>query len=448
VTETSAFALPESVVGGDMVVATYLHRAGAATDIDERARFIAEMQSTGTWTQLAQETDAVRERHGARVISLTEIPDDEAAEAVTPGPSQGGTRTWIFQIAFPSHNIGGQMPILLATVFGECASIGDLRLLDIQFPESFVASFRGPKFGIDGIRKLVGVTDRPLLIALIKPSIGLGPAESAEVFRQAALGGADGVKDDEKVVSHPWSNFVDRVRLHERAAHEVFEETGHRTLFFVNITDRPDRLVQNAYRAIEAGASALMVDHLAVGTPALSMLADDPAIAVPIMGHLAFSGAMTASPWTGVSSHLVLGKLPRLAGADVVIYPSPYGTLSFGRSTHLRVARSLTEPLFGLRRALPAPGAGLHAGMVPRLVADLGIDWALPAGGSIHGHPDGAAAGAKALRVALDATARGELLSITRMTSPELDVALERWPELGPAEPEGRASLIEEGVRA
>jgi 2,3-diketo-5-methylthiopentyl-1-phosphate enolase len=443
VTETPGFVLPESVAASDMVVATYLHRAPADIDIDERVRFIAEMQSTGTWTELALETDSIRERHGARIISLSEVPDDEAA---VPGPAR--MRSWVFQIAYPSHNIDGQIPLLLATVFGECASIGDLRLLDIQLPETFVAGFKGPKFGIDGIRDLVGVVDRPLLFGLIKPSIGLSPAESAEIFRQAALGGADAVKDDEKVVSHPWSSFVDRVRLHERAAQEAFEETGHRTLYFVNITDRPDRLVQNAYRAIEAGASALLVDHVTVGTSALSMLADDPAIAVPIMGHLAFSGAMTASPWTGVSSHLVLGKLPRLAGADVVVYPSPYGSLAFGRSTHLRVARSLTEPLFGLRRTLPAPGAGLHAGMIPRLVADLGNDWALPAGGAIHGHPDGAAAGARALLRALEASARGEPLSVTRMTSPELDVALERWPEIGPAEPEGGASPIEEGVTA
>ena len=77
---------------------------------------------------------------------------------------------------------------------------------------------------------------------MMKPAIGMTPRESAEVFRQVALGGADGVKDDELLVSHPWSHFIDRVREHERAAHEAFEVTGHRTLYFVNITDRPDRL--------------------------------------------------------------------------------------------------------------------------------------------------------------------------------------------------------------
>jgi 2,3-diketo-5-methylthiopentyl-1-phosphate enolase len=163
------------------------------------------------------------------------------------------------------------------------------------------------------------------------------------------------------------------------------------------------------------------------------MLADDPAIAVPIMGHLAFSGAIYASPRTGVSSHLVLGKLPRLAGADIIVYPSPYGTLSFARSKHLRLAGAMTDPFYAIRRTVPAPGGGLHAGMVPRLVDDLGIDFALGAGGAIHGHRQGAAAGARAIRRALDAAARGESLAEAGAASPELAVALEQWPALEPA---------------
>jgi 2,3-diketo-5-methylthiopentyl-1-phosphate enolase len=352
------------------------------------------------------------------------VPDHE-----TDAPPGQDTRDWVIQIAYPSHNIGGQIPLLLATVYGECASSGDLKLLDLHLPEAFVGGFKGPKFGLEGIRELVGATDRPLLITMMKPAIGLTPKESAEVFYQAAIGGSDGVKDDELLVSHPWSHFLDRVREHERAARAAFDETGHRTLYFVNITDRPDRLVANAYRAIEAGASALMVDFVTVGTSALSMLADDPAIAVPIMGHLAFAGAIYASPRSGVSSHLVLGKLPRLAGADIIVYPSPYGTLQYARSKHLRLAQAMTDPFYAIRRTVPTPGGGLHAGFAPRLFDDLGIDYALGAGGAIHGHPMGAAAGARAIRQAMDAASRGEPLSQAGAAHPELAAALAIWPE-------------------
>jgi 2,3-diketo-5-methylthiopentyl-1-phosphate enolase len=422
--DPSAFAMPESIDQRAFVVATYLYRTAAGEDIHRAAAALAEMQSTGTWVALERETHAIRERHGARVVAIWEVPEPEDGV-----PLERDVREWVVQIAYPSHNIGAQIPLLLATVYGECASAGDIKLIDIHLPEAFVAAFKGPKFGLDGIRRLVGAPDRPLLVTMLKPALGLTPKESAEVFYQAAIGGSDAVKDDELLVSHPWSHFLDRVREHERAAQAAFEETGHRTLYFVNITDRPDRLVQNAYRAIEAGASALMVDYLTVGISALSMLADDPAIAVPILGHLAFAGAMSASPRNGVGSHLVLGKLPRLAGADTVVYPSPYGTLRFSRSEHLRLARTMTDPFHDIRPMLPTPGGGLHAGMAPRLTADLGIDYAIGAGGAVHGHPMGAAAGARAIRQAMDASIRGVSLAEARNEYPELAAALDTWPE-------------------
>ena len=121
VTDGSGFAMPESLDQDGHVIATYLHRAPATIDIDARVRLIAEMQSTGTWVELALETDAIRERHAARVISLSAVPDDESTGAVESAGH--GMRTWVFRIAYPSHNIGGQLPLLLATVFGECASI-------------------------------------------------------------------------------------------------------------------------------------------------------------------------------------------------------------------------------------------------------------------------------------------------------------------------------------
>jgi 2,3-diketo-5-methylthiopentyl-1-phosphate enolase len=68
--------------------------------------------------------------------------------------------------------------------------------------------------------------------------------------------------------------------------------------------------------------------------------------------------------------------------------------------------------------------------MAPRLVDDLGIDFAFGAGGAIHGHPLGAAAGARAVRQAIDAAIRNQPLADARSDHPELAAALDAWPEL------------------
>lgn len=355
-------------------------------------------------------------------------------------PADLATRDWVLQIAYPIHNFGPQIPLMLTTVIGNIASAGRLRLLDLQFPKMYTEQFKGPKYGVEGIRRLLGVPARPLLNVMIKPSIGLTPTESARAFHEAARGGADAIKDDELVVSHPWSHFLDRVREHGAAAKAAYEETGERTLYFVNITDRPDRLLDNARRALEAGATALMVNYLVVGISALSTLADDPEIAVPILAHLDFSGAIYGDPWSGVASHLVLAKLPRLAGADLVVYPSPYGKFPFLAGRHLRIAQALTSPFHGIRPIWPMPGGGVHPGMVPILYADLGPDFMVGAGGAVHGHPMGPAAGARALRQAIDTVMTGTSLGEAAEQHPELQAALRRW---GTTAPGGRKQIYD-----
>ena len=417
-----AFTIPEGVDYGEHIVATYLYQTSAKANIHKLVAALSEEQSSGTWVTLSRETDEVRRRHVGKIVAIWEIPDHEVSL-----PDDLKTRDWVLQIAYPVHNIGPQIPLLLTTVNGNIASAGRLKLLDLHFPRSYTREFKGPKFGIQGMRDLLDVPERPLLIVMVKPSIGLTPSESAEAFYQAAVGGADGVKDDELVVNHPWSHFLDRVREHEAAAKTAYEETGHRTLYFVNITDRPDRLMENAHRALEAGASALMVNYLVVGISALSMLADDPAINVPILAHLDFSGAIYGSPWSGVSSHLVLGKLPRLAGADLVVYPSPYGKFPFLASKHLRIAQALTDSFHDIKRSWPMPGGGVHPGMLPLLFEDMGRDFIVGAGGAVHGHPLGPAAGARALRQAIDAVMADGFLRTEGEQFPELKAALDAW---------------------
>lgn len=407
----------------DPVVATYQVRAPAGTDIDRLAVSLAELQSSGTWVALATETDLIRQRHAAQVLRAWPL-DDEAV----PEPAGSGQGAWGIEIAYPSRNMGGQIPLMLANVYGECASWRDLKLVDLRLPASFTAELHGPRFGLAGMRELTGAVDRPMLVTILKPSIGLSPNESAALFYQAAIGGSDAVKDDEKLVSQTWSEVGARARAHAEAARQAEEETGQRTLYFANVTDRPDRLLDAARAAADAGASALLVNTWTIGVAALESLAERDDVGIPVMSHLAFTGALSGAPWSGMAPHLVMGLLPRLAGADLAVYPSHLGSLPFSRGATLDVHRALTEPLFNIRPALPLAGGGLHAGLVPRLVADLGIDWALAAGGGVHGHPMGTAAGARSIRQAFDAAVRGEPPDEARRTNPELAAALDKWP--------------------
>ena len=86
-----------------------------------------------------------------------------------------------------------------------------MRMLDLYIPPTVAAKFNGPKFGIAGLREKLGVYDRPLVLQIIKPKMGMTPQATADQVYQTALGGADLCKDDEMCSELSNCRFEDRL---------------------------------------------------------------------------------------------------------------------------------------------------------------------------------------------------------------------------------------------
>ncbi|AFV10695.1 ribulose bisphosphate carboxylase-like protein [Thermacetogenium phaeum DSM 12270] len=421
--ELAMLALHEQIEEeGGYVIATYYLETGRGADIVKKISAIAVEQTTGTWVPVPEETPEMREKHVAKVVGIYEVPGHEFE---VPGNLEA--RQFIFQLAYPAVNFGPQIPMLLSTVIGNISMSGKLKLLDLKFPKSFLKSFKGPKFGTQGIRELLGIPERPLLNNMIKPCTGYTPEVGARLFSQAIRGGVDIVKDDELIADPPFCPMVERVKLYMAEARRYYEETGNKVLYTVNITDRADKVKENAKRALDAGANALMINYLTAGITALQSLAEDPEINVPILAHLDFAGTMYESPYSGLSSYLILGKLARLAGADIVVYPSPFGKFPFLRERYLQIGHHLLGKWLHFKPTFPMPGGGVMPAVVPAIIRDLGKDCILGAGGAIHGHPMGPVAGGKAMRQAIDAALQGIPIREAAEQHPELKSAIEAW---------------------
>ena len=418
-------ALPDGINYDEYIIATYLVSYHKIIPVPRLSLLLAIEQSTGTWVAVPGETPEVRAQHVAKVIGVYEVPDYEFE--VPPGVE---TRDYIVQIAFPEVNIGEQIPMLLTAVVGNISMGGRIKVLDIRFPEKYVAGFKGPKFGIPGVREVLGVPERPLLNNMIKPCTGYPLEVGAELFRDAALGGCDIIKDDELIADASFNSAMGRVKRYMEIEKQVYEEKGERTLYTVNISDKVPKIFENAKRAVELGCNALMINYLAVGLPVMRAIAEDPDINVPILAHMDVAGAMYMSPFHGLSSHIVLGKLPRLAGADIVVIPAPYGKAPVITDKFLNAARTLSFPLYNLKPTWPMPSGGITPSMVPDVMRDLGNDIVIGSGGGIHAHPQGPIAGAKAFRQAIDAVMQGISLEEYGKDHPELEVAHKQWAEV------------------
>ncbi len=416
---------PEVAFSEDYIIGTYQVRIKTSS-IEKLCLAIADEQTTGTWIKVGADTVEKKKKFGARVVAIYEVPDIGADYVEDLPPMH------IVQIAFPMANMGNSLPMMLSTVFGNISASGMVKFIDCAFPKKYIEKFQGPKFGVNGMRDILGVQDRPLLNAMIKPNIGWTPKEGAEIFYNAAKGGVDIIKDDELLpADESFCPLEERVKLFMEKERQAYEETGEHTLYSVNITDSIDKIKDNAYRALEHGANSLMLNVYTSGHGALKMLADDPHINVPILAHVDFVGAYASSTYTGISAPLVIGKLTRLAGADFQINGHPFGKFPVSYKVFYRSFKFFTQPWWNIKPMMYACSGGTTQLAVKSLIDALGTDIILAAGGGVHGHPDGSEAGAKSMRQAIDAAITGvdlleyakthpELLRMAQMLSPDL----------------------------
>jgi 2,3-diketo-5-methylthiopentyl-1-phosphate enolase len=401
----------------EYVIATY-YLETPSPEILKYTVGVALQQSTGTWVKVKGETPELREKHAAKVTQLFKVPNSN--------------NSYYVGIAFPVSSLTPDFELLLAMVTGEISwwvseSSGyAIKLLDMSFPKSFLDEFKGAKFGMPGIRELLGVYERPILNSMIKPCTGHTTDVHAEVFKEAAYGGVDFVKDDELLGDIPINPLYERLSKCMEIVDSKRADTGENTLYTINVTTRSDRILEKAEKAIQAGANGIMLDSSA-GLGILRMLAEDPSIKVPILYHPCFSGTMVASEKSGLSFTL-LAKLIRMAGADAMILFSYIGKIpSVTKDTDMQVLAQTGGPLQGKKATACVLAAGIHPGLVPTLLEDFGPEIVIGAGGAIHGHPDGSRGGAKAMRQAIDASIRGIPLEQHAAQNKELKAALQKW---------------------
>ena len=270
-----------------------------------------------------------------------------------------------------------------------------------------MAAHPAPQFGAAGTRTIMGGHDGPLIGTIIKPSVGLGPEETAALVRTLVEAGIDFIKDDELQANGPHCPFDARLDAVMRVIDDHADRTGRRVLYAVNITDDIDRMWRNLDAVARHGAASAMVCLNAVGLPGLRAVRNRSA--VPIHGHRAGWGLLSRSPDIGIAFG-VMQQLWRLAGADHLHVNGLNNTFTEGDDVVTAAARSVQMPLPGPepKTALPVFSSGQTIWQVAPSRALLGNDdFIFCAGGGIMSHRDGPGAGVAALRAAGNAARDG-----------------------------------------
>jgi 2,3-diketo-5-methylthiopentyl-1-phosphate enolase len=383
------------------------YRFPPGVDAERQAKVIAVGQTAGTWDARFSHREEVLKSHLGEVISGLTQPDGYS----------------IATIRFPAANVENDISSLLTMIFGKYSMAGAAKVVAVRLPQHYG---RQPKLGITGIRQKLGVFDRPLIMAIFKPALGLSAADHAAILKEVASAGLDVIKDDEIMADLEVAPTLKRLEACRKVLDEVKQQTGRTVLYAVNITGSADKLIEKARLLVREGANALLLNVLTYGFSVLDALASDTEINVPIFVHPALAGAMCAAPDHGMAYSVVLGTLMAHCGADAVLYPAHYGSLPFDPVEEARIRDSLRS-----RNVFPVPSAGIHPGVVPKALADYGQDVILNAGTGIMDHPDGPTAGVTAFFEALERVKQGETFDLEMLPDGALRRAVEKWGARG-----------------
>ncbi|MEZ5931832.1 MAG: ribulose-bisphosphate carboxylase large subunit family protein [Alphaproteobacteria bacterium] len=392
---------------------------------------MAGEQSSGTFVEIPGETDELKARSAARVERLEVV--GTTREPSLPGAVRADGREISraeVTLSWPFDTIGADLPNLMATVAGnlfELKQFSGLRLLDIRLPAAFADAYPGPKYGIEGTRRLAAVETGPLIGTIVKPSVGLGPEETADLVTTLARAGIDFVKDDELQANGPACPFEARLRAVMRGIDDHAQATGKKVMYAVNLTGEIDAMKRRHDLVVELGGTCVMASLNSVGLAGMIALARHTAL--PIHAHRNGWGYLSRHPQLGWS-YAAWSKIWRLAGADHMHVNGLGNKFSESDDSVIASAHSLLTPMFPQKSciAMPVFSSGQTAVQPPETFRRLGsADLIYTAGGGIMAHPDGPAAGVQSLRDAWDAAIAGIPADDYARTHPALAGALERY---------------------
>jgi len=377
------------------------------------AETMAGEQSSGTFVAVPGETPELKARAAARVesIDLLDAVSAPSLPVARPINSDGPWQRARVTLSWPLDNIGASLPNLVTAIAGnlwELRQLTGLRLLDLRLPLAFASAYPGPKFGVAGTRELTGVSDRPLIGTIIKPSIGLSPTETANLVGTLCKAGIDFIKDDELQSDGAYCPFDERVRAVMRVVDDHADRTGKKVMIAFNVTGEIDQMRRRHDLVLSEGGTCVMASINSVGLAGMVELGRHTQL--PVHAHRNGWGALSRHPalgWDYTAWH----KIWRLAGADHMHVNGIGNKFSETDDSVVTSAKATLTPMFAHKPciAMPVFSSGQSPAQAAPTWRALGsTDLIFAAGGGILAHPHGQATGVAGLRAAWDAAIAGE----------------------------------------
>ena len=378
------------------------------------ARIIERAEDRIVITYAIDRTSSAEAEQVSREIAIeqsVEVPEDIIPDGFLRDTILGQVESvrqdrtrYLADISFSPKSVGTSIAQLINLHMGNVSYIAGVRAVELSISPGFWAAVPGARFGVDGIRTLIGKPSGSMIGSVLKPH-GLSSDALADLAYRMAIAGVDVIKDDHALSDQTMAPFYERCEKISNAVTRANRHTGKTSLYFSNIAGEGKTLMSHARFASQCGAGVMVLPGL-FGFELTRQIASDPEVAVPILSHSAMLGSWVISRDTGFSPHLVFGVFQRLAGADISVFTHAGGRLGLTENECRHVSKACIDPDGFGAPILPCPGGGVGAQHAAGLIDFYSDDVIYLMGGSLLRHADEMADGVSQFRQALEAARR------------------------------------------
>jgi len=329
---------------------------------------------TYSYVSAAQESEVMQ----AIIKEQSGFPKDSKYLKPIFTPEKGKVR-----IGYDIEYITSLQQILNLLALFDAPIFNMLMIDDIEFPDSFSQKFKGPRFGREGIREILGVKDRPLLQATFLPVENLDINYVTNLSRRLFLAGVDEISDHRTMVEG-LNSFRERVEALCGLLDEIKSNNGDQKIYYFHIygEDYEERL--DILKNTKCSGIGVALAPLSFGIPSTFRVLNSIEGRFPVL-----FGLLLQVPFTkyarkfltekgeilsgfGISMKVLIKFFVLLGGDEIVVDPPLY---PHSDKEEVKIQCIILDSYFkDFKKPFPVFLGGIRPHNIPTLISEYGRD--------------------------------------------------------------------------
>ena len=324
----------------------------------------------------------------------------------------------LVRISYPVVLFRHDMSSILSILYGEIVVPENIRLISVDFHPAFLDHFKGPNLGIRGIKDAVGIHHRPLVAGTLVSLNGIDKEGFKNIIRQSSEGGLDIIRESEIFFDDAMIPFEERIKIASDIVSEFSQKFGKNILYAPFITGSITEISEKVNIGIEEGITLFTLNLFPLGFENLHFLSDT--YKAGFIVNPGYPPFFFENDLFGIQPTVFYGRFLRMAGADLVIVPSPYRNKTTPHHRSVEVANSLTENFENINQSMPVIYGEIKPKDIYRIFTDFGNQVVIDIKDAYTTHKKGIKEGAKAYMDIIECVVTGSSFDECKTINPDI----------------------------